>query len=79
MGRLYYLEGDYAYGRLPKILSGWRAEIPIYSVVHGGAIHIIDLLLWLGGGQVDGSLRLWQPHHHRRHRLPPQRPGGWRC
>jgi len=52
MGRLYYLEGDYAYGRLPKILSGWRAEISFYSVVHGGAIHIIDLLLWLGGGQV---------------------------
>ncbi len=53
LGRLYYLEGDYAYGRLQKILSGWRAEIPFYSVVHGGAIHIIDLLLWLSGGEVE--------------------------
>jgi predicted dehydrogenase len=52
MGRLYYLEGDYDYGRLHKILSGWRAEIPSYSVVHGGAIHVIDLLLWLTGLEI---------------------------
>ena len=53
LGQLYYLEGDYAYGRLHKILSGWRADIPFYSVMHGGGIHIIDLLLWLSGGQVE--------------------------
>ena len=53
IGEIYYVEGDYDYGRLQKILSGWRADIPFYSVVHGGAIHIIDLLLWLTCGTVD--------------------------
>ena len=47
LGELYYLEGDYNYGRLQKLTEGWRGQIPYYSVVHGGAIHMIDLLLWL--------------------------------
>jgi predicted dehydrogenase len=47
LGRLYYLEGDYNYGRLQKITDGWRGKIDFYSVTHGGAIHMIDLLLWL--------------------------------
>ena len=47
LGRPYYVEADYNYGRLQKILSGWRASMPGYSVVHGGAIHMIDLILWL--------------------------------
>jgi predicted dehydrogenase len=53
LGEIYHLEGDYSYGRLHKILSGWRADIPFYSVVHGGAIHLIDLLLWLTEKQVE--------------------------
>ena len=52
LGRLFYLEGDYNYGRIEKITEGWRGQIPFYSVVHGGAIHLIDLLLWLSGGRV---------------------------
>ena len=52
MGTPYYLEGDYDYGRVHKIRTGWRAGIPFYSVVHGGAIHLIDLMLWLAGGRV---------------------------
>jgi predicted dehydrogenase len=51
-GRLYYLEGDYDYGRIEKILTGWRGQIPYYSVFHGGGIHLVDLLLWLSGGCV---------------------------
>ncbi|CCQ73085.1 Gfo/Idh/MocA family protein [Magnetospira sp. QH-2] len=47
MGDLYYLEGDYQYGRMHKITEGWRGRIPFYSVVHGGAIHLIDLLMWM--------------------------------
>jgi predicted dehydrogenase len=47
LGDVYYLEGDYDYGRLGKIVDGWRGSIPYYSVVHGGAIHLIDLILWL--------------------------------
>lgn len=49
LGRLYYVEGDYNYGRIEKIIQGWRGARPFYSVTHGGAIHMIDLLLWLTG------------------------------
>jgi predicted dehydrogenase len=52
MGRLYHIEGDYNYGRLNKITDGWRSQIPFYSVTHGGAIHLIDLILWLSEGTV---------------------------
>jgi predicted dehydrogenase len=48
-GRLYYVETDYNYGRLHKIVDGWRGRLPFYSVVHGGGVHLIDLLLWLTG------------------------------
>ncbi|MBT5772001.1 MAG: Gfo/Idh/MocA family oxidoreductase [Flavobacteriaceae bacterium] len=46
-GKLYYLEGDYNYGRVHKITKGWRGDIPNYSVMHGGGIHLIDLISWL--------------------------------
>ena len=46
LGKPYYFEGDYDYGRIHKITEGWRGEISNYSVVHGGAIHLIDLVKW---------------------------------
>ncbi len=52
-GEIYYLEGDYQYGRLQKITNSWRGEIPFYSVVYGGAIHVVDLLLWLTEDEVE--------------------------
>ena len=52
-GELYYFEGDYNYGRIEKIITSWRGKIPFYSVSHGGAIHLIDLLLWLSGQKVS--------------------------
>ena len=52
LGQIYYLEGDYDYGRLHKLTEGWRGRLTNYSVVHGGAIHLIDLLLWLTGERV---------------------------
>lgn len=52
-GDIYYLEGDYQYGRLHKLLEGWRGEIPDYSVMLGGGVHIIDLLLWMTGEKVE--------------------------
>lgn len=51
-GDLFYVEGDYVYGRLTKITDGWRARRPYYSVVLGGAVHMVDLLLWLTGERV---------------------------
>lgn len=53
LGELYYLEGDYDYGRLSKLTNSWRGEIPFYSVTHGGGIHLIDLILWLSGQVPD--------------------------
>lgn len=52
LGQIYYLEGDYDYGRLHKLTEGWRGRLTDYSVVHGGAIHLIDLLLWLTGDHI---------------------------
>jgi predicted dehydrogenase len=53
LGQLFYLEGDYNYGRLHKITNGWRGEIDFYSVVYGGGVHIVDLFLWLTGEDID--------------------------
>ncbi len=53
MGQIYYLEGDYNYGRLEKITDGWRGDLPHYSVFLGGAVHLVDLLLWMTGDQVS--------------------------
>jgi predicted dehydrogenase len=49
LGTLFCIEGDYVYGRLPKLIGGWRGRIPGYSVTLGGGIHIVDLVLWLSG------------------------------
>lgn len=52
-GEIYHLDGAYNYGRLHKITAGWRGRVPYYSVVHGGAVHIIDLMRWLTGDEVE--------------------------
>jgi predicted dehydrogenase len=51
LGDIYYFEGDYDYGRLEKLLYGWRGDISNYSVFLGGAIHLVDLFLWMVGGE----------------------------
>jgi len=45
-GEVFYLEGDYYWGRKEK-LFGWRADMEFYSIIHGAAIHMIDLAMWL--------------------------------
>jgi predicted dehydrogenase len=52
LGRVYYLEADYNYGRLYKLQEGWRGRIPDYSVMLGGGIHMVDLMLWLTGSRI---------------------------
>ena len=49
LGRPYLVEADYNYGRIHKIVDGWRGSTPGYSVVHSGGIHMIDLTVWLLG------------------------------
>jgi predicted dehydrogenase len=47
IGTLYAFDGDYLYGRLNKITDGWRGDVENYSVMLGGGIHMVDLMLWL--------------------------------
>lgn len=46
-GQLYAFDGDYLYGRMHKITDGWRKDVNDYSVMQGGGIHMIDLMMWL--------------------------------
>ncbi len=53
-GKIYYFEGDYLYGRLNKLLNGWRGKDKKYSVMLGGGIHMIDLMvLFLGNTPIE--------------------------
>ena len=49
LGKLYAFDGDYLYGRLQKITEGWRSGVDDYSVMLGGGVHLVDLLLWFAG------------------------------
>jgi len=49
LGEIYGFDGDYLYGRLSKITDGWRKNVLDYSVMQGGGVHLVDLMLWLTG------------------------------
>lgn len=49
LGDIYAFDGDYLYGRLQKITEGWRRDVTDYSVMQGGGVHLVDLMLWLTG------------------------------
>ena len=49
LGQVYAFDGDYLYGRLAKITEGWRGQLPYYSVMQGGGVHMIDLMHWCLG------------------------------
>jgi predicted dehydrogenase len=51
-GRLFHIEGDYNYGRIHKIVEGWRGRQDFYSVMLGGGVHVVDLVSWLAGERV---------------------------
>lgn len=46
-GKVFHVRGAYNYGRLHKIIDGWRSEQPFYSMIYGGGVHIVDLITWL--------------------------------
>ncbi len=48
-GDIYAVDGDYLYGRLPKITEGWRKDVPDYSVMEGGGVHMIDIMMMVLG------------------------------
>jgi predicted dehydrogenase len=49
LGVPYAFDGDYLYGRLHKITEEWRSRVDDYSVMLGGGVHLVDLMLWLTG------------------------------
>ena len=48
-GKIYAFDGDYLFGRIEKITEGWRKDVDDYSVMQGGGIHLVDLMLGLTG------------------------------
>ena len=49
LGTAYAFDGDYLYGRLHKITEEWRKDVVDYSVMLGGGVHLVDLMLWITG------------------------------
>ena len=49
LGDIYAFDGEYLYGRLHKITEGWRKDVLDYSVMMGGGVHLVDLMVWLTG------------------------------
>ena len=47
LGTIYAFDGDYLFGRIEKITHGWRKDVVDYSVMQGGGVHLVDLMLWL--------------------------------
>ena len=47
MGQIVYVEADYLWGRIQKLTNGWRKNMEFYSIIHGAAVHIIDLVMWI--------------------------------
>ena len=45
-GNINIIEADYIWAR-PWKLEGWRSHKKEYSIIHGAAIHMIDLVNWL--------------------------------
>ena len=49
LGKIYAMDGDYLYGRIHKITEGWRSRDKTYSVMAGGGVHLLDLILGFAG------------------------------
>ena len=49
LGDIYAFDGEYLYGRINKITDGWRRDVEDYSVMLGGGVHLMDLMVWLTG------------------------------
>lgn len=52
-GEVYHIEADYLWGRPEKLLSGWRHDMTRYSIILGGAVHMIDLVMWITGAEPE--------------------------
>ncbi len=52
-GDIVCIEGDYIHQILGKITEGWRGKMAFYCVTYGGGIHLIDLMRWIVGQEVE--------------------------
>lgn len=52
-GNIYHFSGEYNYSRYYKLQYGWRGKINYYSVLLGGAIHLIDIMVNNLGDNID--------------------------
>jgi predicted dehydrogenase len=48
LGKIISIDMAYHYGR-PEKLKGWRGQIPNYSLIVGGGIHLVDLAMQIAG------------------------------
>ncbi len=52
-GEVFCIESGYIHDILWKITEGWRGRMPFYCTIYGGGIHLIDLMRWLLGREVE--------------------------
>ena len=52
-GEIFHIEGDYLHQILWKLTEGWRGRMDFYCTVYGGGIHLIDLMRWMIGREVE--------------------------
>lgn len=52
-GEILYVEAAYIHDILWKLTHGWRSRMAGYSVIYGGGVHMIDLVRWLLGQEVQ--------------------------
>lgn len=52
-GDVFCIEGDYVHDILWKITEGWRGKMEFYCTIFGGGIHLIDLMRWIVGQEVE--------------------------
>lgn len=62
LGEIYLVEADYEYGRAKKYIHGWRGQMPEYSIVMGGGLHMIDVVDWITGlpMEFNAAQHFWQ-------------------
>ncbi len=63
-GDVFYIEGDYYWGRREKLFS-WRAEMDYYSIILGAAIHMIDIVMWLLNSKPINIHAIWNNIQNR--------------
>ncbi|MCF8482212.1 MAG: Gfo/Idh/MocA family oxidoreductase [Rhodospirillum sp.] len=57
-GKIVHIEGDYLHDILWKITEGWRGRMDFYCTVYGGGIHLIDLMRWIIGDEVESVMAM---------------------